>query len=202
MKIVLLSISLLITLSCKSSQPEPKTVMVKQNSDTILILPIETRNIYIIPQLGKDIQDLISFHLIEKGFQVSFVNDLGLFKIKPESFDQKSPISSSNPISGEFRTISDNIQLMLSKSELRNYISSTNIRYLLQTSVSIYSSESIKDPSSSIIIFIKLFDTNGSVISMSTFTSNNLELSDIYKGTFIQKSVSSLVFDITNKLVR
>ncbi|TGL17385.1 hypothetical protein EHQ47_19515 [Leptospira bourretii] len=202
MKVILLLISLLVTVSCKSTHLEPKTVLVKQNSETILILPIETRNIYIIPQLGKDVQDLVSLHLIEKGFQVNFVSDLGLFKIKPESFDQKSPINSSNPISGEFRTVSDNIQILLSKSELRNYISSNDIRYILQTSVSIYSNESIREPSSSIMIFIKLFDANGSVVSMSTFTAYNLELSEIYKGTFMQKSVSSLVYDITNKLAR
>lgn len=200
MRIIFLLISLLIAQSCKSTQLEPKTVLVKPNSDTILVLPIETRNLYTVPQLGKDIQDLISIHLIEKGYQVNYISDLGIFKIKPENFDQKSPINTNSPISGEFRTVSDNIQLMLSKPELKNYIGSNDIRYILQTSVSIYSNESIREPSSSIMIFVKLFNANGSVVSMSTFHSYNLELSDIYKGTFIQKGISALVSDITSKL--
>lgn len=200
MRIVLFSI--LIVLNCKSHLIEPKTVSVKPNSDKILILPIEARNIYTIPQLGKDIQDLISLHLIEKGYQVSQISDLGMYKVKQESFDQRSPVLSNYPHSGEFRAVSENIQLMFSKEEFQNYIISNEIVYILQSSISVYSNESIKEPSNSIVIFVKLFNTKGSLISMSTFQSFNLELSDVYKGSFMQTTVGKLVLDMTGKLKR
>ncbi|TGL23047.1 hypothetical protein EHQ46_05895 [Leptospira yanagawae] len=186
--------------TCKSAMPETNIAITSLNANGIILLPIETRNIYTIPQIGRDIQDTIAFNLINKGYQITFLNNFNIFKVKPESFDQKTPIPSSNLYSGEFRKYYENFEELLKSEEMKNIISNHNAKYLLHTSVSIYTNESIKDQKSCIMIFLKLYNLEGKILSISTNNIYNLEIQDLYIGNKVQKTIGLMITNLANSI--